>query len=163
MASVTVLIAPILRLTVLGFHPLHLLNLTGKSYNCLRTQRFSDFYCTICIMNDNLTRARSLLKYWHLLLRRLRSTWSFPRWKCARSACSSYPPTSYLDHDFTPFNYAREALPSHPLDVLCYAVKHGYPKLSQMAIPKTLSISLNDVSKALTDRPDIVLKWVRIP
>jgi hypothetical protein len=160
MASVTELIAPILRLTVLGSLSLHLLNLMGKSLNCPSTQMFSNCYCTICITNANLTRARFPSKYWHLLQRRSRSTWYFPRWKCARSACSSYPPTSYGDRDSTSF-YAREALPDHPLDVLCYAVKHEYRKLSQMAVPKTLSISLHDVSKALVDRPDIILKWVR--
>lgn len=160
MASVTELIAPILKLTVLGSHPLHPLNLTEKSLSYLSTQVFSDCYCTICITNANLTRVRFPLKYWHLSQRRLRSTWYFPPWKCARSACSSYPPTSYQNLDFTLF-YAREALPDHPLSVLCYAVKHGYRKLSQMAVPKTLSISLHDVSKALADRPDIILKWVR--
>ncbi|KIM36750.1 hypothetical protein M413DRAFT_77812, partial [Hebeloma cylindrosporum] len=61
---------------------------------------------------------------------------------------------------FTLF-YGREALPKHPLDVLCYAVKHGYPKLSKMAAPLTLSTSLHDVSAALADRPDIILKWTQ--
>jgi len=30
-----------------------------------------------------------------------------------------------------------------------------------MAVPKTLSISLHEMSKALADRPDIILKWVQ--
>jgi len=55
----------------------------------------------------------------------------------------------------------REAMPHHPLDVLCYAVKHGYPKLSNKAAPRTLSISLHDMSRAMEDRPDIILKWVQ--
>jgi len=55
----------------------------------------------------------------------------------------------------------QQALPDYPLDVLCYAVKHGYRNLSQKAVPKTLSISLHDVSKALADHPDIILKWVQ--
>ena len=160
MASVTELIAPILKLTVLGSHSLHPLNLTGKSLSYQSTQVFLDCYCTICITNANLIRVRFPLEYWLLLQRRLRSTWYFPPWKYARSACSSYPPTSFQDREFTSF-YAREALPDYPLDVLCYAVKHGYRNLSQMAVPKTLSISLHDVSKALANRPDIILKWVR--
>jgi hypothetical protein len=161
MASDTVLIVPISRLTVLGSHLLHQLIATGKSLSCPNTQTFSDFYCSICIMSANLTRARFPSGSWHLLQRRSKSTWCFLRWKCARSVCSSYPPNIVLG-SLVYIIFYREAIPRHPLDVLCYAVKHGYSKLSKVAVPMTLSISLHEVSRVMEGRPDIILKWVRI-
>ncbi|KDR76909.1 hypothetical protein GALMADRAFT_246023 [Galerina marginata CBS 339.88] len=55
----------------------------------------------------------------------------------------------------------QEAIPNHPLEVLAYAVKHGYPELSKAAAPLTLPISLSSVTKTLKDRPDIILRWVQ--
>jgi hypothetical protein len=39
-------------------------------------------------------------------------------------------------------------------------VKHHYPELSDLAAPRTVSLSLDDVRAILRDEPDILFAWV---
>ncbi|KAG6872286.1 hypothetical protein C0995_011229 [Termitomyces sp. Mi166 len=53
------------------------------------------------------------------------------------------------------------ALLLHPVEVLNYAAKHGYPGLVEAAVPRLLDLPLEIVVQALSD--NLVVPWVRSP
>ncbi|KAJ7877609.1 hypothetical protein B0H13DRAFT_2200535 [Mycena leptocephala] len=55
----------------------------------------------------------------------------------------------------------RLSIPTHPVRVLAYAAKHGYPELRDIAAPLTISASLQSVEAAMHDMPEILIAWVK--
>ncbi|KAF8216713.1 hypothetical protein K438DRAFT_1703790 [Mycena galopus ATCC 62051] len=52
------------------------------------------------------------------------------------------------------------SIPEHPLAVLAYAIKHGYPELRDAAAPGTFSASLKNAETTLRDMPEALIAWV---
>ncbi|TFK34131.1 hypothetical protein BDQ12DRAFT_727172 [Crucibulum laeve] len=52
-------------------------------------------------------------------------------------------------------------IPSHPLQVLIYAVKYDYPDLSDKAGPLSIGVPFETVLNETENRPDILLLWTR--
>ncbi|KAJ6558355.1 hypothetical protein B0H19DRAFT_134779 [Mycena capillaripes] len=53
------------------------------------------------------------------------------------------------------------SIPKYPLQVLAYATKHSYPELRDAAAPRTITASVQNVSVALQDMPQVFIAWVR--
>ncbi|KAF9457634.1 hypothetical protein BDZ94DRAFT_1272645 [Collybia nuda] len=56
----------------------------------------------------------------------------------------------------------KEAISDHPLEVLVYAAKHGYPDMCDKAAPATLSYSLEDIKKYLQHRIGIFIFMAKV-